>query len=258
VEWFLSLSGWQQALLATTLTWFTTALGASLVFFFKSINKYAYTFLTAFAGGIMLASSFFSLLIPAMEWVGNDGWYVLAIGFALGVLTIVAIELLTDKLKLFSGDKIGKRNLITCLAVTVHNVPEGLAVGVAFGALSSASSGAEALGAIMLAFGIAIQNLPEGACVAFPLRLNGVGRFKSFFIGQLSGAVEILAGIIGAIAVFFSSAILPFALSFSAGAMISVVCADLSPESFSQNKTLANVGLLFGFALMMALDIALG
>ena len=144
-----------------------------------------------------------------------------------------------------------------CIAVTVHNVPEGLAVGVAFGAIAQ-SGGAGVVAALMLALGIGIQNFPEGMCVAFPLRANGMGRFKSFFIGQLSGAVEIIAGVLGAVAVSFISGILPFALAFSSGAMIAVVCSELVPESFASDKLKATIGVIFGFALMMILDIAFG
>ena len=144
-----------------------------------------------------------------------------------------------------------------CIAVTMHNIPEGLAVGVAFGALASGQT-AGAVAAIMLAVGIGIQNFPEGMCVAFPLRANGTGRAKAFFIGQLSGAVEIVAGVIGALAVQAVRGILPWALSFSAGAMLAVVCSELIPESFSQGKVKATIGVIFGFALMMILDIAFG
>ena len=139
----------------------------------------------------------------------------------------------------------------------MHNIPEGLAVGVAFGALA-VGSGVGAISAIMLAVGIGIQNFPEGMCVAFPLRANGVSRLKSFFIGQLSGAVEIVAGVTGALAVTFVSGILPFALAFSAGAMVAVVCSELIPESFATDKLKATVGVILGFAVMMILDVALG
>ena len=144
-----------------------------------------------------------------------------------------------------------------CVAVTVHNVPEGLAVGVAFGALSL-GGGVGGVAAVMLAVGIGIQNFPEGMCVAFPLRANGMSRLKSFTIGQLSGAVEIVAGVAGALAVSFFGGVLPWALSFSAGAMLAVVCSELIPESYKSSKTKATVGIVFGFALMMILDIALG
>ena len=209
------------------------------------------------AAGIMLASTFFSLLMPALETGVNLSWLVLTVGFIAGGALIVVADVVTEKLNVFS-DNVKKRSCaVMCTAVTVHNIPEGLAVGVAFGALAS---GAEvgAVAAIMLAVGIGIQNFPEGMCIAFPLRANGMGRFKSFFIGQLSGAVEIVAGLAGALAVTVAQGILPWALSFSAGAMVAVVCSELIPEAFSSGKVKATVGVIFGFALMMILDIGLG
>lgn len=256
MDWFISLDGWVQALLATTFTWALTALGASFVLFYKKVGKTAFCFMLSGAAGIMLASSFFSLLLPALEQGGDYAYLVLTFGFIAGGLVIIACDLL---IKLFSKNKDGAKrsNAVMCIAVTVHNVPEGLAVGVAFGALSS-GGGVGAVAALMLALGIGIQNFPEGMCVAFPLRANGMGRFKSFFIGQLSGAVEIIAGVIGAIAVSFISGILPFALAFSSGAMVAVVCSELVPESFASDKLKATIGVIAGFALMMILDIALG
>ncbi len=256
LDWFISLDGWVQALLATTFTWALTALGASFVLFYKKVGKTAFCFMLSGAAGIMLASSFFSLLLPALEQGGEYSYLVLTFGFIAGGLVIIACDLL---IKLFSKNTDGARrsNAVMCIAVTVHNVPEGLAVGVAFGALSS-GGGVGAVAAVMLALGIGIQNFPEGMCVAFPLRANGMGRFKSFFIGQLSGAVEIIAGVIGAIAVSFISGILPFALAFSSGAMVAVVCSELVPESFASDKLKATIGVIAGFALMMILDIALG
>ena len=243
MEWFYNLAGWQQALLATTFTWALTALGALPVFFCKSVGKSAFSLMMSSAAGIMLASTFFSLLMPALETTGEYSYLILTCGFILGGLMIIVTDIVTGKLKLFS--------------VTVHNIPEGLAIGVAFGALA-AGNGVGAVAALMLAVGIGIQNFPEGMCVAFPLRANGMGRFKSFFIGQLSGAVEIVAGVIGAVTVTFASGILPWALSFSAGAMIAVVCSELIPESFSEGKIKATIGVIFGFSLMMILDVAFG
>ena len=215
MQFFTSLPGWQQAMLACTFTWAMTAAGASLVFF-------SYITLTS--------------------------------GFALGGLLIILTDIAVGKLNAFS-DKSVRSGVVTCAAVTIHNIPEGMAVGVAFAATGG---GAAVISAIMLAFGIGIQNFPEGMCVAFPLRANGFSRFKSFFIGQLSGAVEIVAGAVGALAVTFISGILPFALAFSAGAMLAVVCSELIPQSFENGKIKATIGVIAGFALMMALDIALG
>lgn len=209
------------------------------------------------AAGIMLASTFFSLLMPAMEMVENYAYLVLTCGFVLGGLLIIVTDIVTGKLNLFAGNAKKRSCAVMCIAVTIHNIPEGLAIGVAFGALSSGAT-VEGVAAIMLAIGIGIQNFPEGMCVAFPLRANGMSRTKSFLIGQLSGAVEIVAGVIGAIAVTLVNGILPWALSFSAGAMMAVVCSELIPESFANGKIKATVGVIFGFSLMMILDVAFG
>ncbi len=257
MEWFINLQGWQQALIATTFTWALTALGALPVFFCKSVSKNAFSFMMSSAAGIMLASTFFSLLLPAMETATDYGYLILTFGFILGGLTIILTDIITSKLHIFADNAKKQSCAVMCIAVTVHNIPEGLAIGIAFGALAF-GSGMEAVAAIMLAVGIGIQNFPEGMCVAFPLRANGMGRAKSFFIGQLSGAVEIVAGVFGAFAVSIANGILPYALSFSAGAMAAVVCSELIPESFSAGKVKATIGVTFGFALMMILDVAFG
>lgn len=255
MQYFMGLSGWQQALLACTFTWAMTAAGASLVFFFKNVSPSAFSFMMSGASGIMLASAFFSLLLPALEAGGEYSFIVLTSGFVAGGLLIIFTDFAVDRLNLFSNKKI-RSGAVTCVAVTIHNIPEGMAVGVAFAAIGGGSSAV--ISAIMLAFGIGIQNFPEGMCVAFPLRANGYSRFKSFFIGQLSGAVEIVAGVVGAVAVTFISGLLPFALAFSAGAMLAVVCSELIPQSFENGKIKATLGVVAGFALMMILDIALG
>lgn len=256
MEWFIGLSGWLQALLATLFTWALTALGAAFVFFYKKVSKTAFCFMLSGAAGIMLASSFFSLLLPALEQGGEFSYLILTAGFILGGFLIIVTDLIVGKIDKGSEEK--KRSCaIMCVAVTIHNIPEGLAVGVAFGALSQ-TGGVGAVAAIMLAVGIGIQNFPEGMCVAFPLRANGNSRLKSFFLGQLSGAVEIVAGVIGALAVTWVSGILPFALAFSSGAMVAVVCSELVPESFATDKLKATVGVILGFAVMMILDIAFG
>lgn len=241
-------------MLACTFTWAMTAAGASLVFFFKKVGPCAFSLMMSGASGIMLASSFFSLLLPALEAGGECSYITLTSGFALGGLLIILTDIAVGKLNAFS-DKSVRSGAVTCAAVTIHNIPEGMAVGVAFAATGG---GAAVISAIMLAFGIGIQNFPEGMCVAFPLRANGFSRFKSFFIGQLSGAVEIVAGAVGAVAVTFISGILPFALAFSAGAMLAVVCSELIPQSFENGKIKATIGVIASFALMMILDIALG
>jgi len=256
LEWFMGLSGWLQALLATLFTWALTALGASLVFFYKNVSKTAFCFMLSGAAGIMLASSFFSLLLPALEQGWQYSYIILTAGFILGGLLITLTDILIGKLSKNKDEK-SRSCAVMCVAVTVHNIPEGLAVGVAFGALSL-GGGVGAVAAVMLAVGIGIQNFPEGMCVAFPLRANGYSRVKSFLIGQLSGAVEIVAGVVGALAVTLVSGILPFALAFSAGAMVAVVCSELVPESFETDKLKATIGVVLGFALMMILDVAFG
>ncbi len=255
MQWFYSLSGWQQALLASTFTWAMTALGASLVFFCKKVNKTAFVFMMSSAAGIMMASAFFSLLLPALEMTETLPWLKISIGFLLGGLTIIVCDLLAQRLTKTQNQGF-KRSVVMCAAVTVHNIPEGMAIGVAFGAILGGEVGVVA--AIMLAIGIGIQNFPEGMCVAFPLRANGVSSVKSFLIGQFSGAVEIVSAVIGALAVSFVTELLPWALSYSAGAMLAVVCSELIPESFATDKTKATVGVVLGFCFMMVLDVAFG
>ena len=257
MEAFYNLDGWLQALIATTFTWALTAAGALLVVFCKKVGTGTFALMMSSAAGIMLASTFFSLLLPAIEMSGEFSYLVLTCGFVLGGLHIIVTDVVSGKLNLFSGNANKRSCAVMCVAVTMHNIPEGLAVGVAFGALSSGGS-VEAVAAVMLAVGIGIQNFPEGMCVAFPLRANGMSRAKSFFIGQLSGAVEIVAGVTGALAVTFVTGILPWALSFSAGAMVAVVASELIPESFSSGKIRATAGIIAGFALMMILDLAFG
>lgn len=257
MDWLYTMTGWQLALIATTFTWIMTAAGALLVFFYKNVSEKAFSFMMSSAAGIMLASTFFSLLMPALETATEYSYLILTCGFVLGGALIIVTDIVIGKLHLFSDSAKKRSCAVMCIAVTMHNIPEGLAVGVAFGAMASGQT-AGAVAAVMLAVGIGIQNFPEGMCVAFPLRANGLGRFKSFFIGQLSGMVEIIAGVIGALAVSVVRGILPWALSFSAGAMLAVVCSELIPESFSQGKVKATVGVIFGFALMMILDIAFG
>lgn len=257
MNWFVSLQGWQQALLATVFTWAMTAAGAATIFICKRVGKNAFCFMMAGAAGIMLASTFFSLLLPALEQGGAFSYLTLTAGFILGGLLIIVTDVVVGKLDLFVHNKKLKSCAVMCVAVTVHNIPEGLAVGVAFGALTQ-FGGAGVVSAVMLAVGIGIQNFPEGMCVAFPLRANGLSRAKSFFIGQLSGAVEIIAGVVGAVAVTVIQGILPWALSFSAGAMVAVVCSELVPESFASDKVKATLGVIAGFALMMILDVAFG
>lgn len=257
MHWLASLSGVELALVATAFTYLMTAAGASLVFICKNVNDSAFSLMMSSAAGIMLASTFFSLLLPAMERSAEPAWLVLSFGFVAGGLLIIVTDILIGKLHFFAGNAQKRSSAVMCIAVTMHNIPEGLAVGVACGAVICGDV-SSALAAVMLAVGIGIQNFPEGMCVAFPLRANGMGRGRAFFVGQLSGAVEIAAGVLGAVAVAAVSGILPWALSFSAGAMLAVVCSELVPESFAAGKIKATVGIIAGFTLMMILDIAFG
>lgn len=258
-----------QALLATLFTWFVTALGASLVFFFKEINKKVLDAMLGFAAGVMIAASFWSLLSPAIEMAEEMGlapWLPAVVGFAGGGLFLKLVDSFMPHLHLFQpiekaeGIKTSwQRSILLVMAITLHNIPEGLAVGVAFGAVAAGMPSATLVGAIALAIGIGLQNFPEGAAVSIPLRREGLSRTKSFWFGQLSGMVEPVAGVIGAAAVFFARPILPYALSFAAGAMIFVVIEELIPESQnSGNSDIATMGTMAGFIVMMFLDVALG
>jgi ZIP family zinc transporter len=268
-EWFKELSPILQALVATLFTWFVTGLGASLVFFFKSINKKILNGMLGFAAGIMIAASFWSLLAPAIEMAGGSGfpkWAPAVIGFLVGGLFLWLADQILPHLHLgfeieeAEGIKTSwERSVLLVLAITLHNIPEGLAVGVAFGALGANLPSASLGGAIALALGIGIQNFPEGTAVSVPLRREGFSRLKSFWYGQLSGFVEPIAGVIGAVAVVSMRSILPYALSFAAGAMIYVVVEEAIPESqLGNNSDIATIGAMIGFALMMTLDVALG
>ena len=269
MEFIKGLSPVMQALLATGFTWFVTALGAGLVFFFKTINRKVLDSMLGFAAGVMIAASFWSLLAPAIqmsEEAGNLPWLAPTIGFLAGgiflkladsILPHVHIGMPVEKAE---GVKTNwNRSILLVTAITLHNIPEGLAVGVAFGAVAAGIPSATLVGAVALAIGIGIQNFPEGAAVSIPLRREGVSRFKSFWYGQLSGVVEPIAGVIGAVAVVAMRPLLPYALSFAAGAMIYVVVEELIPEAqTSGNSDFATMGTMLGFAVMMLLDVALG
>ena len=270
VTWFIGLHPVIQALMATLFTWGVTALGAAMVFFFKTIDRKVLDAMLGFAAGVMIAASFWSLLAPAIEMAEADGtvapWVPAAVGFLLGGLFLRGIDLILPHLHL--GDSMSqaegihtswRRSVLLVLAITLHNIPEGLAVGVAFGAVAYNLPSANLAGAIALAIGIGIQNFPEGAAVSVPLRREGMSRRKCFWYGQLSGAVEPIAGVIGAASVLLMRPILPYALSFAAGAMIFVVVEELIPESQSNKNTdIATMGAMLGFAIMMILDVALG
>ncbi|MCR4421383.1 MAG: ZIP family metal transporter [Spirochaetales bacterium] len=253
--------------LATLFTYGMTAAGAAVVFLFKTYSKKTLDGMLGFAAGVMIAASFWSLLQPSIELsreLGKNPIVPAAIGFITGGFFIRLIDFLLPHLHMGEDKPEGlsssfKRVVLLTLAVTIHNIPEGLAVGVAFGALSIQGSSASLIGAITLALGIGIQNFPEGSAISLPLRGEGYSKVKSFFIGQLSGIVEPIFGILGAILVIYIKSLLPYALSFAAGAMIYVVVEELIPESQnSKNTDIATVGTLLGFTIMMILDVALG
>jgi len=257
------------ALGATLFTWFLTALGSSMVFFFKSINKKILNSMLGFAAGVMIAASFWSLLKPAIEMSEESGglpWLPALIGFLSGGAFLLIVDKILPHLHLgLSRDKAEgiktswQRSVLLVLAITLHNIPEGLAVGVAFGALANNPDIGILTGAIALALGIGLQNFPEGAAVSIPLRREGFSRLKAFNYGQLSGVVEPIAGVIGAYLVISITPLLPYALSFAAGAMIFVVVEELIPESQTGKETdFSSIGAMLGFATMMFLDVSLG
>lgn len=257
------------ALGATLFTWFVTAMGASMVFFFKTINKKILNSMLGFAAGVMIAASFWSLLNPAIKMAEESGttpWVPAVIGFLSGGAFLLLIDKILPHLHMgLSTDNAEgikttwQRSILLVLAITLHNIPEGLAVGVAFGALANNPDTGMLAGAVALAIGIGLQNFPEGAAVSIPLRREGFSRLKAFTYGQLSGIVEPIAGVIGAYLVLTITPLLPYALSFAAGAMIFVVVEELIPEAQTGNETdLSTIGAMFGFATMMLLDVALG
>ena len=254
MNWFLSLNPILQGLLATLFTWSITALGASVVFFFKDVKKSILNSMLGFGAGVMIAASFWSLLSPAIDLCDDLG------GFFI-VLSDKFLDKFTFKdLKVEDGIRFKsyKKSILLVLAVTLHNIPEGLAVGVAFGGAALGIPGCTVASAILLAIGIGLQNFPEGAAVSLPLRREGFPVVKSFFYGQASGLVEPIAGVLGVFMAIAMRAVLPILLAFSAGAMIGVVSSELIPEACLENKNLTTVGIIIGFTLMMILDVALG
>jgi zinc transporter, ZIP family len=269
-DWFLSLHPTMQALWGTLFTWGMTALGAALVFTTKNVNQKFLDSMLGFAGGVMIAASFWSLLSPALE-MAEDGpmpiWFPAAVGFLLGGLFLMGVDKILPHLHPNAPMKDAegihpfrrRRSTLLVLAITLHNIPEGLAVGVAFGAVAAGYSSASLTGAIALAIGIGLQNFPEGVAVSMPLRRDGMSRRRSFLYGQFSGMVEPIAAVIGAFAVAFIQPLLPYALSFAAGAMVFVVAEEVIPGSQENgNKDIASLSLMIGFVVMMILDVALG
>ncbi|RUL88973.1 ZIP family metal transporter [Tautonia sociabilis] len=269
MAWFERLDPILQALLAGGFTWGVTAVGAASVFLTRSMNRRLLDVMLGFAAGVMIAASFWSLLLPAIELsreLGGTGWGPALVGFLLGGVALRLGDLwlphLHPGLAMDQAEGVKtlwKRTTLLVLAITLHNIPEGLAVGVAFGAAESGMEAASLSAAIALAVGIGLQNLPEGIAVAMPLRGEGTGRFQAFWCGQLSAVVEPVAAVLGAAAVMVVRPLLPYALAFAAGAMIYVVVEELVPESQQHgNDDLATLGTMAGFAVMMVLDVSLG
>jgi len=267
IEYFSQLDPIQGALYATLFTWGITGLGASSVFLFKSMSRMTLDGMLGFTGGVMVAASFWSLLSPAIEMSAGEGFVKVmpsAIGFGLGALFIFGLDKILPHIHINFKKSEGiktpwRRTTLLVLAITLHNIPEGLAIGVLFGGVASGIPEASIAGAVVLAFGIGLQNFPEGIAVAMPLRRSGVSRLKSFWYGQLSAIVEPIAGVIGAVAVTFFTPLLPYALAFAAGAMIFVVVEEVIPETQLDKYTdIATLGFIGGFIIMMSLDVALG
>jgi ZIP family zinc transporter len=271
-NWFFQLHPVVQALCGGLFTWGVTALGASFVFFTKTVNHKLLDGMMGFAAGVMIAASVWSLIIPSIDMAEAQGiisWIPAAIGFLLGGLFLRICDKYIPHLHIGlprdaaeGVETKWKRATLLVLAITLHNIPEGLAIGVLFGAASiglDVAGGATVTAAIVLAIGIGIQNFPEGMAISMPLRRDGLSRWKSFNYGQLSGVVEPVSAVIGAAAVIFIQPILPYALAFAAGAMIYVVIEELIPESqLHGNADLATLGAMGGFVVMMVLDVALG
>jgi ZIP family zinc transporter len=271
VSFFSGLNPLNQTLIGTFFAWLITAIGASVVFFTRSINRKFFDALLGFAAGIMLAASFFSLLLPSIipSFQSDDNqyyWVPTVVGFILGAMVICIADIIIRQFYRKNKDRNPtsmasidfESKTILVLAITIHNIPEGLAIGVAFGAASIGVMGADLAAAISLTLGIALQNFPEGLAVSMPLRAHGMSKIKSFWYGQLSSTVEPVAGVIGAMFVVLAQPLLPYALSFAAGAMILVVIAKIMPESQKEvNKTLSAFCFIIGFSIMMVLDLAL-
>ncbi len=269
LNFFESVGPVWGALIATTGTWLLTALGAATVFIFKKAERKWLDTMLGFTGGVMIAASFWSLLAPSIEMsegLSVPNWFPAAVGFSCGALFLFVLDKLLPHLHInfAEGEKEGiktdwHKSTLLVLAITLHNIPEGLAVGVLFGAVAADLPGASLAGAVTLAMGIGLQNLPEGVAVAMPLRRLGLSRTKSFMYGQLSAIVEPVAGVAGALLVVYLTPLLPYALAFAAGAMIYVVIEEVVPETQLDKYTdYATLGFIGGFVVMMILDVALG
>jgi len=267
ISYFESIDPILAAFYATLFTWGLTAFGASFVFFFKNMNRAVLDGMLGFTGGVMVAASYWSLLAPAIEMSEGEGFVKVipaAVGFMLGAIFLFGLDKTLPHLHINFKETEGvkspwQRTTLLVLAITLHNIPEGLAVGVLFGGVAAGIPEASIAGAVTLAIGIGIQNFPEGIAVSMPLRRMGMSRWKSFMYGQSSALVEPIAGVIGAVAVTFFTPILPYALAFAAGAMIFVVVEEVIPETQQDKNTdIATLGFIGGFVVMMTLDVALG
>jgi len=269
IVWFEGVDPVVAALLATTFTWLVTAAGAAVVFLFKDLSRRWLDGMLGFTGGVMIAASYWSLLAPSIdmsERMGMTPWLPPAVGFALGALFLYVLDKYVPHLhinfdpKLSEGPRTDwRRSTLLILAITLHNIPEGLAVGVLFGGVAAGIPEATIGGAVALAIGIGLQNFPEGIAVSMPLRRLGLSRRRSFFYGQLSAIVEPLAGVVGAVAVLWMQPLLPYALAFAAGAMIYVVIEEVIPETqLDAHTDIATLGFIGGFIVMMVLDVGLG
>lgn len=265
IDFYINSSIYLQVIIAGLLTWGVTALGAAVVFFFKKVNGTILDAMLGLSAGVMISASFFSLLNPALDSandLGMNAWLIVSLGFFIGSLFLILSDILfgfiLDK-KSFKNAKSLKRSLMLITSITIHNIPEGLAIGVAFGSVASGIDSATLTAAIMLAVGVAIQNFPEGTAVSLPLRRENFSRKKAFVYGALSGVVEPISAFLGCILVMYVKNILPFLLSFASGAMIYVVISELIPESQKNiHKNLMSFFSVIGFVIMMILDIALG
>ena len=267
VDWFREQNPVYAAFVAGIFTWAVTALGASFVFLFKSLNRTVLDVALGFTGGVMVAASFWSLLAPAIE-ESNGSWVPAAVGFLLGAFFIFGLDKVIPHVHINFKESESEgvktrmhKTMLLVSAITLHNIPEGLSVGILFGAasLGITSGDAATSDAVMLALAIGIQNFPEGFAVSMPLRREGMSRKRSFFYGQLSAVVEPIAAVIGAAAVMVFTPILPYALAFAAGAMIFVVVEEVIPETQrDKNTDLATLGFMVGFVVMMILDVGLG
>ncbi len=265
ISFYIHASVYMQVLIATLMTWGITALGAAVVFFFKKVNGTVLDAMLGLSAGVMIAASFWSLLEPAIDGanrLGMTSWLVVSIGFLLGCIILILGDIVfkkylqRKKIKNLVGIK---RSLMLMFSITLHNIPEGLAIGVAFGSIASGLDGTTLSSAFMLAVGVGIQNFPEGSSVSLPFRREKYSRLKSFTYGALSGIVEPIAGLAGCMLVMYVQNILPLFLSFAAGAMIYVAVSELIPESQNNKyKNLISLFTILGFVIMMILDVSFG